>query len=94
MRILLLLIAVTFGCTIGYSRLILGMHSLNQIIFGLLLGIWVALTCHYSFYDRLLNHALDLLESRFFDSNQSARKNKFLKVSAITLAVFILLEGI
>lgn len=29
MRFLMLVVAITFGMTIGYSRLFLGMHSLN-----------------------------------------------------------------
>ena len=28
------ILSVSFGLTIGYSRLFLGVHSLNQLIFG------------------------------------------------------------
>jgi len=31
---------------IAYSRFILGVHALNQVIFGLVLGIWLAVTYH------------------------------------------------
>lgn len=40
----LLVLAVFFSFSIGYSRFILGVHSLDQIIYGLLLGVWIAFT--------------------------------------------------
>jgi len=39
--------AITFGITIGYSRMFLGVHSADQVLFGLLLGAWCALTMQY-----------------------------------------------
>jgi len=33
--------------SIAYSRLFLGVHSLNQCLFGLLLGVWVAFTMEF-----------------------------------------------
>ena len=39
--------AITFAVTIAYSRLFLGVHSLDQVLFGLLLGAWCALTMQY-----------------------------------------------
>ena len=43
-RVGALLLAFTFTFTIGYSRLFLGVHSWNQLLFGWQLGIWLALT--------------------------------------------------
>ena len=40
----LLVVSITFGVTIGYSRLFLGVHSMDQILYGWSLGIWCALT--------------------------------------------------
>jgi len=40
-------VATSFGVSIAYSRLFLGVHSLNQCLFGLLLGIWVAFTMEF-----------------------------------------------
>lgn len=53
-RVFFLIIAVTFGLTIGYSRLFLGVHSMNQILFGWLLGTWMAFTCHFIFRDKII----------------------------------------
>ena len=38
------LIAITFGSSIAYSRLFLGVHSIDQVIYGASLGIWSAFT--------------------------------------------------
>ena len=37
-------LAITFGVTIAYSRMFLGVHSADQVLFGLLLGSWCAFT--------------------------------------------------
>ena len=57
MRLFMLVVALVFAFTIAYSRLVLGMHSLNQIIFGLLLGTWLAFSFHFIGYDWVMNHA-------------------------------------
>ena len=38
---------LVFAGAIVYSRLFLGVHSLNQVLFGSLLGIWFAITAHF-----------------------------------------------
>jgi membrane-associated phospholipid phosphatase len=43
-KIVALGIAITYGVTIAYSRLFLGVHSLDQVLYGLLLGSWCAFT--------------------------------------------------
>lgn len=57
MRIFLCLAAVVFSCSIGWSRFVLGAHSMNQIIFGLLLGAWIACTFHFATYRSLMQQA-------------------------------------
>ena len=37
-----LMVSLAFAFSIGYSRLFLGVHSIDQIVFGLLLGTWIA----------------------------------------------------
>ena len=56
-RVFLFIVAITFGLSIGYSRLFLGVHSLNQLLFGWLLGIWIACTVHFIFKDKIMEHA-------------------------------------
>jgi membrane-associated phospholipid phosphatase len=49
-RVLTLIVALSFGVSIGWSRFVLGAHSMNQIIFGLLLAVWLATSFHYGVY--------------------------------------------
>ena len=67
-RVILLLGAILFGITIGYSRVILGVHSWNQVLFGWSLGVWLAFTLHFCVKDRIVENAWNLLhgeETRF-----------------------------
>ena len=52
-----------FGVTIGYSRLFMGVHSMDQIIFGWSLGIWIALTSHFVLRKPLNKHSEDLCKN-------------------------------
>ena len=39
--------ACLFAVSVAYSRLFLGVHSLDQVLFGGLIGIWLAVSIHY-----------------------------------------------
>jgi membrane-associated phospholipid phosphatase len=41
------ILALAFPLSIAYSRIVLGVHSFNQITYGLLLGAWIAGTMHF-----------------------------------------------
>ena len=41
---------------LSYDRLLLGMHSLDQIMFGTLIGIWCAACCHICLRDKTFSH--------------------------------------
>jgi len=51
----LLMVVLTFT-TIGYSRIYVGDHSLDQVLFGFSLGIWSAFYCHYELREDLIDH--------------------------------------
>jgi hypothetical protein len=91
MRVFMLLVALVFAFSIGYSRLVLGVHSLNQILFGLLLGTWLALSFHFVGYEWVMNHANELIQNKIFVDDRGA---KFLKLTAITFSLFALLMAI
>ena len=63
-RVTLFFVALTFGLTIGYSRLFLGVHSLNQLVFGWSLGLWLAFTVHFIFKDKIMENAHALLQGQ------------------------------
>ena len=52
-RTMFFVVAVLFAATVGFSRIVLGVHSINQVIFGLQLGVWLACTSHFCIKDRL-----------------------------------------
>jgi len=41
------MVGLAFAFAIGYSRIFLGVHSLDQILFGWLFGIWLAFTLQF-----------------------------------------------
>ena len=60
-RFFLLTVAILFGVSVGYSRVILGVHSWNQVVFGLTLGIWIAFTLHFCVKDSIVENVWDLV---------------------------------
>ena len=60
-RVLTFAVAIILSGLMGYSRLFLGSHSLNQIIFGLSLGVWGACTMHFILKDMIMKHANEIL---------------------------------
>jgi membrane-associated phospholipid phosphatase len=50
-RILAYIAAITLPLLVGFSRLYNGDHSMDQILYGWLLGLWVAFANHYLFRD-------------------------------------------
>lgn len=82
-KLALLAGALCFPVSIAYSRLFLGVHSLNQVIWGLQMGLWVALTCHFLIRDPLM----DLIQ-RLIDAKERQNTTKlFLGSSAILVGL-------
>lgn len=52
---------VLFAGTVGYSRILLGAHGVDQVIFGFSLGIWIAFTMQFCFSELIKDHAKKLL---------------------------------
>ena len=55
-RLIALFIALLFAFTIGYSRVFLGAHSWNQLLFGWQLGLWLALTYFFCYKEPIMHH--------------------------------------
>lgn len=77
--------AFLFAMSIGYSRFVLGMHSMNQIVFGLLLGAWVAVSFHFLGYEPLCTQIKSMLSGEFFETDG---KRRFLRTTLVTFGVF------
>ena len=63
-KVFALSIALTIACLVAYSRLFVGRHSLDQVVYGALVGTWIALTAHFVLREPLLEHARNLLSGR------------------------------
>ena len=85
MRLLTFIAAIAFSLSIGYSRFVLGMHSMNQIVFGFFLGGWLAFSFHFLGYDPLFNNLKSMLAGEYFDLEN---KKRFFNTTVITFSVF------
>ena len=56
--------AIFISFAAGTSRFIIGAHSLDQIVFGWMLGAWLALTYFALVRDRVHKHVTDLVSGR------------------------------
>lgn len=84
----LFLVVVIFALSIGFSRLLLGVHSLYQIVFGYALGLWVTFTMHFCVKDDLFAH----LETLMNQAKPSATQYK--KYAYITFCTFLFVNGL
>jgi len=62
--VLTIVIAIIYAWTMGYSRVVVGVHSWNQIIYGWLLGVWVSLALHFAVWPWLKTHATSLTQNK------------------------------
>ncbi len=63
-KVLLIFLAVSFSFLIGTTRFILGAHSLDQVIFGWLLGAWIALSYLYILRQYVHEHVQNLMNGK------------------------------
>ena len=78
-------LALTFTGTIGYSRMFLGVHSLNQVLYGYSLGLWFALSVHFLVKDRLMS-----LIQKLVDVEETRLMRLFLLSLMLFVAAFTL----
>ena len=88
-QVFLFLAVILISLVLGTLRLIFADHALNQVIFGWLLGIWIALTFFYILREPVHTHIEDLTNGRL---NSSPKVYYLISVSIWLfglLAVFI-----
>ena len=64
LKCLTLPVAMGMGASIMYSRLFLGVHSIDQVVYGAILGIWVALLAHFCCREFFFSEIEGLLENK------------------------------
>jgi hypothetical protein len=73
----------------AYARIYLGVHTLNQVIFGFLLGIWLAFFCHFG-----IRNKLNSMANALFDRTRNPSDETYLTVifwtNLCSLGIFIM----
>jgi hypothetical protein len=64
LKIFLLLVGIFLGLSVGYVRIVLGVHSLCQVGLGWVLGLWYVFILHYLVKPRFTEHVKELLECK------------------------------
>lgn len=80
-KVLLFILVLSAATLVAFSRLYLGVHSLDQVLYGALLGTWVALTWHFLIMDDLMAHLQALL---------SGKDKRFARMAIITSVAMLL----
>ena len=60
MKLFLFFAATAIWLMIGYSRVLLGMHGWDQVLFGWMLGWWNACVCHFIIRQPFTSHIDEL----------------------------------
>lgn len=60
-RVLQFFAAIGIPLLVGFSRLYNGDHSMDQILYGWLLGLWLAFALHLLVRDFIISHIKTLL---------------------------------
>ena len=81
-RVIFLVLALTFGSYIAYTRVVLGVHSINQVLFGLMLGVWYAGTAHF-----IVNKPL----KKLIRSCIEGKETRLLRLFLISTAIYVTL---
>ena len=63
LRIPALLLTLFWAIGIPFSRYLLGVHSLDQVVYGFSLGLWSGLTMNYVLREAILNHAAVIIKT-------------------------------
>ena len=63
-KVLLISGAIFYSFIEGFARFIIGAHSLDQVIFGWLIGAWLALTFFSLIREHIHKHVTDLISGR------------------------------
>ena len=84
------MLAFAYSMLMAFSRVVIAIHSWNQIIYGWLLGVWVALFLHFTFRERLEKFVLSELEGK---TETKGLKHTLLCLLGLVLTILIQLAA-
>ena len=85
-------LALIYPWCVGYARVVEGMHSYNQIMYGFMLGAWLAASFHFIARDWLMTHLHALCDNKVFSDDPSQRKSMLCKLIMATLSFLIFVQ--
>jgi hypothetical protein len=84
LQIVSLIGAVLYSFLVGFARLYVRVHSLNQIVFGWTIGLWTAIYLHFCVRDLLISHIDSIaVRPKLLDKT----RNRYLIISSILFAI-------
>jgi len=72
----------------GFARLYVGAHTMNQIIYGWLLGTWLAFYVHFCLKETIIKHLFFVVEVKVAEES-SLFKSYITKATLITIFVYV-----
>ena len=84
-RLLFLIAALAIPCFVGYSMLVFGNHSLDQVLFSSMLGAWFALTTHFLLRVFLIKLAKDLI---------TVTETRLMRIALVATGLHLIIIGI
>jgi membrane-associated phospholipid phosphatase len=82
---ILLFLTVSLSALVGYARFYVGVHTINQIVYGWSLGIFLAFYFHICLRDTIIDHVDRYLLSR--KHNMSIDYKKVIITNSLVVAV-------
>lgn len=64
---ILLFFTLALSFLIGFARWYVGVHTVNQIVYGWLIGLWIAFYLHFCIRDQIIHHVDSMLEGKIKD---------------------------
>ena len=79
MRIAVLVTGVLLALWTGYTRIVMGVHGINQVWFGFMLGAWFAGMTHFIIKEPMLDFIQKLID---------AEETRLWQLGGISFAIF------
>lgn len=80
-------LTLSLSFLVGFARFYLGLHTINQIVYGWSLGIFVAFYFHFCLRETIIKHVDDYLLSRTHNSSKSIAKSVIVN-SVLAILIF------
>jgi len=90
LAIMILGFSVPYQALIVTDRLYLGKHTLNQTLFGSLLGLWLATFLHFCLRDKIYHHISLITNAPFGLTDIDTKKYATRAVSSVVIILLII----